>query len=153
MKDYLKLADEQLAAIARQVAAIRQTEAEASAEIEKIRSACQSEMDAMKADLSVLEKDLLRLAKTVKGAIFNGESDRVDLPHGSLLYQVEKRVRKARSVTTDRLEELGFDDAVKTAKSVDWDAIDQWPDARLAAIGTERKRKEVYSYELKNAGN
>jgi len=49
----------------------------------------------------------------------------------------------------ERLEEMGFSEAVRVAKSVDWDVLERWPDEKLNLVGTERVPKETIEYELK----
>lgn len=82
---------------------------------------------------------------------FFGElkSCRVDLPRGALLYELTRPVVRRKTVTPDHLEKLGYPEAVKIAKSTDWDLLETWPEARLIEVGTKRKEKEVFSYELK----
>lgn len=96
--------------------------------------------------LAAIEKDLRAFAKKNKAAIFDGK-DRVDFANGFLLFQIVRRVRRAKSITVDLLESLGLD-AVKTVKSVDWDAIERWPTEKLVLIGTERKPTEKIEYEV-----
>lgn len=97
-----------------------------------------------------LDKALLKFAKKQRDVLFDG-GDKVDLPHGVLLFSVKKWVRKARDVTVDLLKKLGFLSAVKVVESVNWDEIDAWPEERLILIGTERETKEIYAYEVKES--
>jgi phage host-nuclease inhibitor protein Gam len=96
-----------------------------------------------------LEVRLRELERQQRQSFFGTlESAKVDLPHGSLLYELTRPVIRARAVTPEKLEELGCPEAVRIAKSVDWDLLNAWPDERLWAVGTDRRKKEVFSYEL-----
>jgi len=85
--------------------------------------------------------------KANRDGFFKGESERVDLRFGALLYAIEKRVKRAKDVL-QRLEEIGAEEAIIVTKSVDWDVLEGWTDERLIEVGTERKRTEKYSYEV-----
>jgi hypothetical protein len=62
---------------------------------------------------------------------------------------VEKRVKQVKGMLA-RLKSLGLSHAVRVAKeAVDWDVVDKFNDATLARLGTERKEKERFAYELK----
>lgn len=97
--------------------------------------------------LAKAEKALTAFAKANKIEIF-GDSDRCDVPHGAVVRAVVKWVVKAKKVTPEALEKAGYAEAVKIAKSVDWDQLEKWPDEKLIAVGTERKSKEEISWEV-----
>jgi hypothetical protein len=100
-------------------------------------------------NLSRLETELKTLAREHHPDFFGeSESCRVELPHGALLFALERRVKRARGVL-ENLKAEGFTQAVKIAESVDWDLLETWPEERLWLVGTERKTKEVYAYEVK----
>lgn len=101
-----------------------------------------------KSKLQDLEKRLTKHAKTYQSEIFDGR-DRIDLPTGALLHSVTLRVKRAKAVTPERLEELGYTDGVRIEKKVCWEQLETWPDERLIQAGTERVRKESIEYELK----
>lgn len=107
-----------------------------------------------KGRVDFLGKELETLMKKATGEIFPERrepgSDRVDLPHGCLIHALALKIRKAKTVTPEKLEELGFPEAVKIVKSVDWDALEDWPDARLFLVGTERKPADDYAWEVKD---
>lgn len=118
--------------------------------IEEITKDFETQIAGATEDLKCLEKDLVALMKKNSGLIFDGE-ERVEVEHGSLLFTIEERVRKAKWVL-ENLKEHGFTEAVKVVESVDWDALDKWSKEKLALVGTERKRKEVFSWEIKEEG-
>jgi phage host-nuclease inhibitor protein Gam len=92
------------------------------------------------------EKALVRLMRLAKGSLFAG-SDVVNLVNGSLIRNKADKVTIPRDALA-RCEEQGFEDAIKTVKSLDREAIEKWPDARLVLIGAERKTKEEFSFSV-----
>lgn len=97
-------------------------------------------------EVGSLEGELIALARENKETLFK-DTDRVDLQNGALLYSVEKRVKRARGVL-EKLQALGYLQAIKVAKSVNWDEVNKWNDEKLAQIGTLRVEKENFAYEL-----
>jgi phage host-nuclease inhibitor protein Gam len=142
-------ADGILAEIAQAEAALLLLDANFGREMETLKKKYEEAVQTQELKISVLDKALNVLAKRHRAAIFDG-ADRVNLSHGALLWSIEERVRRARGVL-ERLEALGMTGAVKVAKSVDWDQLEKWPDARLIEVGTERIRKEVFSYDVTGA--
>lgn len=120
-------------------------------EVAALRERWQAKIAPLEEARNRLENQVRVVAKTNRDRFFSGDSDRLELPHGALLYEVQRRVKRARGVL-ERLEAAGFLEAVKVAKSVDWDALEAWPEERLIYVGTERIKKEVYAYELKGSG-
>ena len=143
-----KQADDLLIRIAEAEGLINDDAGAMAREIDTIKEQYGSKINYWRRIMKDLEKDLVKLMKTNAAEIFDGE-DRVELKHGSLLFQIEKRVKKAKGVL-EKLEEQGFTDALEISKKVNWDELEKWPVERLALVGTERKRKEVFTYELKD---
>jgi len=101
-----------------------------------------------KVDLAAAENQLIGILKKNKADIFPGKTDKVTLSGGVILHQIGSAVRKARHITVAFLRGKGLLDGVKIEESVNWQTIDTWPADRLKQIGTERKPKESFSYEL-----
>ena len=120
-------------------------------EVAALRERWQAKITPLEETKNRLEHEVRVLAKINRDRFFSGDSDRLELPHGALLYEVQRRVKRARGVL-ERLEAEGFMEAVKVAKSVDWDALETWPEEWLIFVGTERIKKEVYAYEVKGDG-
>lgn len=97
--------------------------------------------------LGTNEKNLLVLMKRNRGVLFDG-TDVVNLPPGSLIRVAGERVSIPKTALAE-CEAQGFDDVIKIVKSLDRDAIEQWPDAKLVLIGAARKPKEDFKYSLK----
>lgn len=104
----------------------------------------------LKAHMEDLEKRLKKLGKDNRDELFT-DGDRLALEHGDLILQEGERVVRAKAVTVEVIEAQGWPEGVKITKAVDWDVVSAWPDERLAAIGTERKKCVDVSYELPEA--
>jgi len=145
-------ADALLARIAEAKGELGVLEASAEEELNGVRGRWRPSIESARADLDYLEKELKTLAKKKRNELFGGR-DRANLEHGSLIWGVSRRVKRARAVTVEALKALGRIglSAVRVTEAVDWDVIEGWPEERLIEIGTERKRTETFSYELKEA--
>jgi len=141
-------ADELLTRISEAEGLIKDDTANMAVQIEDIKESYEGRIAHWTRVLKGLEKDLVNLMKQNAAEIFEGE-ERVELEHGSLLFTIEERVKKARGVL-EKLEELGFEDAIERSAKVKWDELEKWPVERLVLVGTKRKRAENYTYELKN---
>lgn len=139
-----------LVLIAGRAAALKELETQMASEIAAIQRAFEGRIAAEKADLAVLEDELVKRARAHKSEIF-GDGDRADYRAGALLLKAEVHIRRARCVLT-RLESMGRDDLMKIQKQVDWAALADKPDAFLAALGTGREIREKIGYDLKAGG-
>lgn len=101
-------------------------------------------------ELAAIEEELYGLLRFHKAELFAGGRERVELVHGAVLRQVERRVKRVKDMLA-RLKAAGEAAAVKVKESVDWDAVDALPDERLARLRVARVAREVYSYEVKSA--
>ena len=117
-------------------------------ELDRVALLYEQQSVRLKAELASTEAELKRFVLANRDEIF-ANKDRRDLINGSLLYHLEQRVRRSRNITPTSLEELGEAGAVKIVKSINWDELEKWDDARLARAGTERAKKESVQYELK----
>lgn len=149
MRDVFARADQLLMELGRAVADLDAADRHLNQEVEALRARWQAKIEPLYQARISLEQQVRDLAKQHREDIFAGEADRLDLPHGALLYSIQRRVRRGRGVL-ERLEAAGFLEAVKIAKSVDWDQLDGWPEEKLIFVGTERVAKEIYSYEVRN---
>lgn len=140
-------ADEILAVIATTSSVMKITEDALSETIKSLQEQYGAELEGYRTIIKDKEKELIALMKENTGEVFEGE-DRVDLDNGSLLYAIEKRVKKARGVLA-KLEELKFEEAIERSAKVKWDVLEEWPIEKLILVGTERKRTEEYTYELR----
>jgi hypothetical protein len=88
------------------------------------------------------------LGKNNKEVLFD-ETDRLELGNGALLWSEFWKVKRAKTVTPAVLEDLGYLDGLRIEKKINWDVLEEWPEDRLIAVGTERKKKVNLEYELK----
>jgi len=118
---------------------------------DKVRAAARpylAQANYARQQLGTVERALAKLSKGQKGVFFPDDHDRVDLKNGALLYKVLRPVKRVRGLLA-KLQARGLKDAIKTTEKVDWDALEKWSKEDLADIGTERKKVELYEYELK----
>jgi hypothetical protein len=138
------------------IARLDQEKTKAAAYLQKVCDDWGAALKPLKETLDAKEKELLALMKKSRLDLFPERSeigsDRVDLPGGAVIHALAEKIRKAKSVTPEKLENLGFPEAVKIVKSVDWDKVEEFTDAQLFLIGTERKRTEDFAWEVKGAG-
>ncbi|MBW1666867.1 MAG: host-nuclease inhibitor Gam family protein [Deltaproteobacteria bacterium] len=124
-------------------------EARAQREIEAVKKRYSAHLEELRQELKASESKLLGLMKEKRAVIFDG-TDQVELEAGILLHGTQDKVRIPRDAL-QRIEAQGWTEAVKVAKSVDRGVVEKWPLERLILIGADRKEKEVFSYELKEA--
>ena len=87
------------------------------------------------------------LMKHGKAVLF-ADTDVINLLHGSLIRELADKVKIPKAALA-KCEALGFNEVIKIAKSLDREAVEKWPDAKLFLIGAERKQKEEFTYDLK----
>jgi len=141
-------ADAILARLGALLAELEGANGQMAAEMEALQRRWQERLAPLERQKEELEGELFRWAKAHREEVFTGESCRVELRHGALLYEVQRRVVRARGVLA-RLQEMGLAEAIRVTEAVDWDRLESWPDERLEQVGTRRQRKENYSYEVR----
>jgi len=144
--DILPAADEILAQIGLRQRGLDRMTANFNAEAARLKEHFEKDVAGIKAGLAADEKSLIALMKTAKGILFDG-IDIVRLLHGCLIHAVTDKVSIPRDALS-KCEELGFAEVVKITKSLDRDAVEKWPDAKLILIGAERKQREEFSYDI-----
>lgn len=128
-------------------ARIEALERQAEADMEAIRARYAPILQQLREEFKGIEKDLIRLMKHETAALFDG-SEKVALPHGVLIHGKEFKVRIPRDAL-ERIEAMGWTEAVKIAKSVDRGVVEKWPVERLEMIGATRRLVEKFAYELR----
>lgn len=147
VEEVKRASDVALADIAYSSRRIAALEAEAEQSMQVIRDNYAAMIEPIQAQLAGNIAWLKDTMKSNKAVLFDG-TDVVNLPHGSLIRELADKVKIPRDALA-KCEELGFNEVVKIAKSLDRDAVEKWPDARLLLIGAERKPKEEFSYDLR----
>lgn len=115
-------------------------------ELESLQKRYGKSIEDIKEGIRKDEQELQKLALRYKNEVFVG--DIAELQNGRLIYQVKVAVKRIRGML-ERLEQLGWTEAIIIEKKVNWAEIEKWTDERLIALGTERVVKETVSYELK----
>lgn len=133
-----------LKSLADDIAAIQ---AQAEAEIAAITIKHSIPLEALNSEQVAAEKELITLMKKNKAVLFDG-ADVVNLKPGSLIRNEADHVSIPKTALL-ACEQQGFNDVIKTVKSLDRGAIEQWPDAKLFLIGAARNSKEEFKYTLK----
>jgi hypothetical protein len=128
-------------------ARVRALEEQAEKEIRKIEERFRPLIEEQRGWLLQVEKDLLSLMKKEKAAVF-ADGDKVSLPCGLLLRAIEDKLKLPRDAL-DRVEEMGWLEAVRITKSLDRGVVASWPIERIAAIGGDRRKIEVFKYEVR----
>jgi len=126
--------------------------ADAAGEVRQIEARYAPDIALAANHIAEREKALERLVKRHRAEIL-GDGDRADLPRGSVMIKAELRVNRIKGMI-ERLRSAGLAAAIRVIKeAVDWDAVEKFDDATLAALGTERKTVDRFQYELKGADN
>lgn len=127
--------------------ALQDISAQYQKEVEKVQAKYYKHIEEIKANIKNYELELEKTAKKYKYELFD-RTDMVETTFGRLILTVKEAVRRAKGVL-EKLEELGWTEAIIVEKKVNWEELEKWTDERLIAVGTERIRKEKIEYELK----
>lgn len=147
MTDIKKQADGILGEIKTVTEKMITIETEADRAIAELTEGYAARLLPLRAGLKQKEKEIVSLMKAGKAGIFGGK-DMLRLINGVLFHASEEKVTIPRG-TLAKVEELGFDEAIKIAKSLDRSIINAWPDEKLEMIGTRREMVETFDYEVK----
>jgi hypothetical protein len=140
-------ADDLLADIRKKRAAIDKITEWANADMQAITERHKRQQEPLMADVKALEKQLIALMKKECGTFFDG-TDVLQLENGALIHESGDKVTIPRDAL-DKCKKLKFLDVIKTAESLDREAIEKWTTEKLLLIGAERKPTETFSYDLK----
>jgi phage host-nuclease inhibitor protein Gam len=125
--------------------------AEAEDKVKQVQAQYAPDIDLATTYLAGREMALEKLVRKYRAQIL-GDGDRADLPRGSVMLKIERRVKQAKGMLA-RLKAAGLSHAVRVIKeAVDWDVVNKFNDDTLARLGTERSEKLRFDYELKGAG-
>ncbi|BBO74427.1 hypothetical protein DSCW_18440 [Desulfosarcina widdelii] len=149
-EDKAAIANALLEDISRAIAARDAAAKRAAKKIEAVKKKYGADIEREKKVLSSLENRLERVVKAYRFDIL-GAGERADLAAGSVMIKDETRVKRIKGML-EKLKAAGMKQAIRIAKeTVDWDRVEQFNDAALARLGTERVKKALFSYELKNS--
>ena len=141
--------DEYLSKIREEKEELSKLEEAFNRELEALQNKYYPHIERHKALLKSYEADLEKLAKSFAHELFV-DSDLIELRNGRLIREEKEAVKRARGVL-ERLEKLGWNEAIIATKKVNWSVLETWPEEKLIACGTERVKKTKIVYELKEA--
>ena len=130
------------------IAEVADLEARANAEMAEVTARYGAWLNPLRDELAALEKGITTLMKKNKELLFGGVIDVVNLANGSLIRNLGDKVSIPKTALLE-CERQGFKDVIKVVKSLDRDAIEKWPDAKLVLIGATRGPKEEFKYTVK----
>ncbi len=145
--DVLREIDEKLEELNEAKEEFEKLNREAQAEIERVKAAYSPRLSQLDERIKSLDESIKKILKDNKLKLFK-DTDALEFEHGSVFYRVKMAVHRARGVL-EKLRELGLKEAIKVVEHVRWDVIEGWDDEKLEMIGTRRKKKESFEYELK----
>jgi phage host-nuclease inhibitor protein Gam len=141
--------DDHLYYIGDLVKRIARIEADVEKQIAEIRKQYQAKIETLQETLAMDEKTLITCLKKNKAELFN-KAEKVTLPHGIVIHTTEARLSLPKNAV-EAIESLGWNEAIKIAKSVDREMVEKWPIEKIIAIGGDKKPKEKFEYELREA--
>ena len=145
--DVKSAADSYLNEITVRVADIKAIQDECDAAMQEVQARYALRIEARNVLLDSAIKALMQTMKFNKKVLFDG-TDVVNLPHGSLIHSKVDKVTIPKTALA-ACKGNHFNDVIKVVESLDRDAIEKWPDAKLVLIGAERKPKEEFSYNIR----
>src|SRR4030042_308837 len=145
----LSKAEAILVNIAIQTERLKEEQERAQKEMEKVRRKYSVILDTWKGLIKGGEKDLIKLMKANKAAIF-GDHDKVNLNNGILFYFKGEVLHLPRDVVARILEQgEAFEDGIMRTPTLNRPVVEAWPDEKLTVRGGEKKEEETFSYELR----
>ncbi len=145
--DVLQNVDKKLAEIAKLKEEYNKINQAAQKELEQVKSKYQDSLGSLEEQIKAADESIRQYLKKHKVEIFGDFSDMAEVEHGSVFYRSKLVVHRARGVLK-KLEEMDLKEAIKITKSVKWDIVEKWPDEKLEMIGTKRKKREDFEYEI-----
>jgi len=153
--------DAQMALLSELYVKKAETDAQIEAEIDLIRKKYHDPVNKIAALIMKCEHELEKLMKINKPLLFEippesplfqrgaeSVSSRVDLPcGGALIFQQALKVLRKKGML-EKLKENGQLKAIKVVESVNWDKVEEFTNATLTLLGTERKLHESMEWEL-----
>lgn len=99
-----------------------------------------------------LETGLAIFAKLHKNTLFTKNKSR-DLGFGTIGFRASAQIKQQTGITAamslERLDSLGFLDAIRVKRELNKEFMSAWPDERLESVGLKRQRLETFFIELK----
>lgn len=130
--------------------------------LEAIETAMNEHIDYEKQRADMMAEPLLARKKELSTALNSfAEMNRaelfarrksLDLPHGTIGWRqstsIVARAKVKMGQVLERLKDLGWNEAVKVSESVNKEAMREWSDGKLEAVGMERKVVDQFFVEI-----
>jgi len=143
-----KVAMAEMAEIERSLAAI---EADMNENIDIVKRNADAEAAPHQERKKALATALNGFAEVNRGELFTKRKS-LELPHGVIGFrQSTSIVAKAKvkmAQVLEKLKDLGWGEAIKTSETVNKEAMREWTDGKLEAVGMERKTKDQFYIEV-----
>ena len=147
---------EQAAEALAQLCEIRRETAAAAAAmneaIDNAKAAAAARAEPLNRRRRELESALAAYAQLNKPELFPMKKS-LEEPHGIFGFRKSTKIRtmpkSTMAMVLDRIKSWGVGEAVRIKESVDKEAMREWPDDRLAAVGMRRVIKDEFFIELK----
>jgi phage host-nuclease inhibitor protein Gam len=138
----------ELAALGRQIAAI---DLDAQEALDQVKANAKDEMQPLQDRRKELENALCTFCELNKGELFSRKRSK-ETPFGVYGFRKSTKLLTAAKVTLglvlERLKELNLTDAIRVKESVDKEAMREWPEERLEAVGMRRKSTDEFFVEI-----
>ncbi len=145
--DSLEAVDGALYEIAQRRAGIKAAEAAAEERINAVKAAAAETAAPHLARIEELERAILTFAEVHRETVFARGRKSVELQFGALGYRKSTKI-SVRKSTLDKLKELGFEDGIRRTEAVNKEAMQDWPDERLALVDARRQADDTFWYEV-----
>ena len=120
-----------------------------TAELSSLHAAWQPKIEAIRSEAEAAEKALAKIVKKNSERLFPSGADRADFDSGTIWHKVAWPVKRIKGML-GRLQNANMDSAIKVSESVIWDEVERMDAKTLAALGTERIKKESFEFEIKD---
>jgi len=106
----------------------------------------------LQARFKELEGGIKKWATMNKSTLFV-ERKSIDSPFGVFGFQASTSIRQMDGVkeaeTLEKIKSFGFKDAIRTTEEVNKEAMENWPDERLALVGCKRQTGDKWYCKTK----
>lgn len=131
---------------------IENREAEMNTVIDEAKTLYKLKVEPKLARIKVIEAALGAYANLNKQELFKDRKS-MDTTFGIIGFRKStKLLAKGKTKMIEVIEtlrNLGLTDGIKVKESVNKEAMREWPDERLEAVGMRRKEEDVFYYEIK----
>ena len=143
----LKSCDSALAEIAALKRKVSDIENRMNDEIDRIKAEADAETAKHRTRIAALENGINAFSEFNRIELFSKRKT-VELTFGLIGYRQSTKISTKRD-TLEKLEEMGFTEAIKVSKKINKDVLREWTEERLALVDAKRVVEDTFWYELK----